>query len=227
MELSVIIPVFNEADTIDAAIHRVQNSPRVKEIIVVDDASTDGTRQRLQVLQHSQHFQLLFHEKNMGKGAAIRTGINAVRGDIILVQDADLEYDPRDYPQLLEPILDNRADVVFGTRFSGGGPHRVLFFWHYVGNRFLTLLCNIFSNLNLTDMECGYKAFRTTAMRDMTIVSNRFGFEPEITLKVARKGLRVYEVPVSYSGRSYAEGKKITWKDGFAAIYTILRFGLF
>lgn len=226
MTLSVIVPVFNEITTIQAVIDRVQTSPYVKEIIVVDDASTDGTSARLRELEHSQKVRVLYHESNQGKGAAIRTGIRAVTGDMVVIQDADLEYDPKDYPVLLEPILDDRADVVMGSRFAGGGPHRVLFFWHYVGNRFLTLLSNMLSNLNLTDMECGYKVFRTSEIRDITIVSNRFGFEPEITLKVARKRLRIYEVPVSYSGRSYAEGKKITWKDGVAAIYTILRFGL-
>jgi len=225
MKISVIIPAYNEVNTIHNVVRKVQSAPFAKEIVIVDDASKDGTTAHLQEMARLDGIQVMFHKVNQGKGAAIRTGIQAASGDVIIIQDADLEYDPKDYPALLEPILDNRADVVLGTRFAGGGAHRVLFFWHYVGNRFLTLLCNMVSNLNLTDMECGYKVFRASSIRDITLLSNRFGFEPEITLKVARKGLRVYEVPVSYSGRSYAEGKKITWKDGFAAIYTILRFG--
>lgn len=225
--LSIIIPAYNEARTIEQVIRRVQAAPFKKEVIVVDDASTDGTRELLGRLEKSDGIRTVFHERNQGKGAAIRTGFGAVTGDVVVIQDADLEYDPKDYEALLEPILDDRADVVLGTRFAGGGAHRVLFFWHYVGNRFLTLLCNMVSNLNLTDMECGYKAFRADVLQQVTLASNRFGFEPEVTIKVARKGFRIYEVPVSYSGRSYAEGKKITWKDGVAAIYTILRHGLF
>jgi glycosyltransferase involved in cell wall biosynthesis len=227
LTLSVVIPAYNEARTIVDVIRRVQAAPFHTEIIIVDDFSTDGTRELLRQTESAGGVRVLFHERNQGKGAAIRTGIAAATGDVVVIQDADLEYDPKDYPALLEPIFDDRADVVLGTRFAGGGAHRVLFFWHYVGNRILTLLCNMVSNLNLTDVECGYKAFRTSVLRQVTLASNRFGFEPEVTIKVARKGFRIYEVPVSYSGRSYAEGKKITWKDGVAAIYTILRHGLF
>ena len=226
MRLSVVIPVFNEAETVCEVIDRVRRTPYNTEIIVVDDGSTDATSDKLAGLAPSDDLRLLRHETNLGKSAALRTGFGHVTGDIVIVQDADLEYDPRDYEKLLEPILDGRADVVFGSRFLGG-PHRVLFFWHYLGNRFLTLLSNALTNLNLTDMETCYKAFRSPVLQDLVLKSNRFGFEPEFTAKVARRGLRIYEVPISYSGRTYAEGKKITWHDGVSALLTILRFRLF
>ncbi|HOJ70281.1 MAG TPA: glycosyltransferase family 2 protein [Syntrophorhabdaceae bacterium] len=232
MLLSIIIPAFNEIKTISEVIERVAATPYEKEIIIVDDGSTDGTRDYLEEIRQKAkedgrgQLKIIFHEKNMGKGAAIRTGIKHAQGDIIIIQDADLEYDPRDYPVLLEPILEDKADVVYGSRFLGG-PHRVLYFWHYVGNLMITLLSNMFTDLNLTDMETGYKVFRKEAIKDIEIRSNRFGFEPEITAKIAKKGLRVYEVPISYYGRSYQEGKKITWKDGLKAIFTILKYNLF
>ena len=225
--LSVVMPVYNEARTIVAVIERVLNAPvdLAKEIIVVDDASTDGTRQLLQNMS-SGEIRLLFHDVNRGKGAAIRTGVAHATGDIVLVQDADLEYDPRDYPLLLEPILEGHADVVFGNRFHGG-PHRVLYFWHYAANRFLTLLTNLLTGLNVTDMEVGYKVFRRDVLRRLTLTSDRFGFEPEVTVKVAKLGCRVYEVPIRYYGRTYQEGKKITWRDGAAALFHLLRYRFF
>lgn len=227
MKLSVVIPVFNEAGTIEEILRRVQSADAglEKEIIIVDDASTDGTREILERLA-SLSIRVLFHEKNQGKGGALRTGFAEATGDIILVQDADLEYDPREYPQLLQPILDGRADAVYGSRFLGG-PHRVLFFWHYVGNRLLTTFSNMLSNLNLTDMETCYKVFKKDVLRQVRLKSKRFGFEPEITIKLAKMKCRLYEVPISYSGRDYGEGKKITWKDGLAAIFHILRFRFF
>ena len=228
MKLSVVIPVYNEHTLIPQIIERVMAAPLPDglemEIIVVDDCSTDGTREWL-----SQHVAsrpactLCLHDKNAGKGAALRTGFAAAAGDIVIVQDADLEYDPREYPQLLTPLLDGRADVVFGTRFLGQ-THRVLYYWHSVGNWMLTTLSNMLSNVNLSDMECCYKVFRTDVLRRITLVENRFGFEPEITAKVARLGCRIYEVSVSYSGRTYAEGKKIGWKDGFSAIRCIITY---
>lgn len=225
--LSVVVPVYNEAPTIVAVIERVRNAPvdLAKEIIVVDDASTDGTRQLLQNMS-SGEIRLLFHDVNRGKGAAIRTGVAHATGDIVLIQDADLEYDPRDYPLLLEPILEGHADVVFGNRFHGG-PHRVLYFWHYAANRFLTLLTNLLTGLNVTDMEVGYKVFRRDVLRRLTLTSDRFGFEPEVTVKVAKLGCRVYEVPIRYYGRTYQEGKKITWRDGVAALFHLLRYRFF
>ena len=225
--LSVVIPVYNEARTIVAVIGRVLNAPvdLAKEIIVVDDASTDGTRQLLENMS-SGEIRLVFHDVNRGKGAAIRTGVAHATGDIVLVQDADLEYDPRDYPLLLEPILEGHADVVFGNRFHGG-PHRVLYFWHYAANRFLTLLTNLLTGLNVTDMEVGYKVFRRDVLRRLTLTSDRFGFEPEVTVKVAKLGCRVYEVPIRYYGRTYQEGKKITWRDGAAALFHLLRYRFF
>lgn len=225
MLLSIIIPAFNEAAFLPEVIRRVGETPYDKEIIVVDDGSTDGTREYLKGLA-SEGIKVIVHEKNMGKGAAMRTGIAVATGDVVIVQDADLEYDPKDYPVLLEPIMEGKADVVYGSRFLGG-PHRVLFFWHSIGNSLITLISNMFTDLNLTDMETGYKAFRKKVFETITIESNRFGFEPEITAKVAKKGFRIYEVPISYSGRSYQEGKKITWKDGIKAIFTVLKYNLF
>lgn len=227
MKLSIIIPVYNEESTILEILKRVEavDTGLEKEIIVVDDRSQDGTREILKSLAPGR-CTVLFHETNQGKGAALRTGITRATGDIVLIQDADLEYDPAEYPQLLEPILDGRADAVYGSRFMGG-PHRVLFFWHYVGNRFLTTLSNMCTNLNLTDMETCYKVMRGSVLRRITIKSRRFGFEPEITAKLARLRCRIYEVPISYSGRDYSEGKKIGWKDGVSALFHILRFALF
>jgi glycosyltransferase involved in cell wall biosynthesis len=224
MLLSIIIPAFNEAAFLPEVIRRVGETPYDKEIIIVDDGSTDGTREYLKGLV-SEGIKVIVHEKNMGKGAAMRTGIAVASGDVVIVQDADLEYDPKDYPVLLEPIMQGKADVVYGSRFLGG-PHRVLFFWHSIGNSLITLISNMFTDLNLTDMETGYKAFRKKVFDTITIESNRFGFEPEITAKVAKKGFRIYEVPISYSGRSYREGKKITWKDGFKAIFTVFKYNL-
>jgi len=225
MRLSVVIPVFNEAGTILKVLDRVAAVPIDKEIIVVDDGSTDGTRDVLGTLNRPGVIVVL-HARNQGKGAALRTGFGRVSGDVVIVQDADLEYDPVEYPRLLKPILDGQADVVYGSRF-GGESQRVLFFWHYVGNRFLTTMSNMFTNLNLSDMETCYKVFRADLLKRMTLKSNRFGFEPEFTAKVARLGCRVYEVPISYHGRGYEEGKKITWKDGFAAIGCIIRYRFF
>ena len=227
MKISVIIPVYNEALTIKEIIFRVQNVDLEKEIIVVDDHSTDGTSAQLKdINEQYENVQILTHDRNRGKGAALRTGFAAAGGDIIIIQDADLEYDPQEYKVLLGPILDGRADVVYGSRFLGG-PHRVLFFWHYVGNKFLTLLADVFSNLNLSDMETCYKVFKKNVLNEIKLRSNRFGFEPEFTMKVAKKGFRVYEVPISYSGRTYEEGKKIVWKDGLKAIFAILWFRFF
>jgi glycosyltransferase involved in cell wall biosynthesis len=225
--LSVVIPVYNEAQTINTLLGRVLKAPvdLPREVIVVDDASTDGTRALLQALPPGE-IRLVLHDVNQGKGAAIRTGVAHATGDIVLIQDADLEYDPRDYPLLLEPILEDQADVVFGNRFHGG-PHRVLYFWHYAANRGLTLLTNLLTGLNVTDMEVGYKVFRRDVLRRITLESDRFGFEPEVTVKVARLGCRIYEVPIRYYGRTYEEGKKITWRDGLAALYHILRYRFF
>jgi glycosyltransferase involved in cell wall biosynthesis len=228
------MPVFNEAKTLEEAIRRVQSVGFPKEIIAVDDGSTDGSRDILERMEAEakkngaspNDFKVVLKAFNQGKGAAIRSGLDHVTGDVVIIQDADLEYDPRDYANLLEPILTGRADVVYGTRFSGGGPHRVLFFWHDVGNRLLTLFSNSLTNLNLTDMEVGYKAFRAEVIKGLKIESNRFGFEPEVTMKVAKKGCRVYEVPISYHGRTYAEGKKVTWKDGLAAVYWSILYRL-
>ena len=228
MKLSVVIPVYNERDTVELVLKRVEAAPYEKEIILVDDASTDGTREILERLtrDHRDQVRLVLHQQNYGKGAAIRTAITHVTGDIVIIQDADLEYDPQDYPRLLEPILEGHADVVFGNRFHGG-PHRVLYFWHYQGNRLLTTLCNMATNLNLSDMEVGYKVFRAEVFQRLRLKSNRFGIEPELTVKAAKLGYRIYEVPIAYHGRTYAEGKKITWRDGIAALYYIARFRLF
>lgn len=228
--LSIVIPVFNEHATIAEVIHRVESVPLdlARELVVVDDFSTDGTQETLRALreQNPEGFVCIFHEKNMGKGAALRSGFSIASGDIILIQDADLEYDPAEYPKLLKPILDGKADVVYGSRFVGSEPHRVLLFWHSIGNKLLTLLSNMLTNLNLTDMETCYKVFRKEALSRITLRENRFGFEPEITAKLARQRLRIYEVGISYAGRTYAEGKKINWKDGFRAIWCILRYNL-
>jgi len=227
VRLSVVIPVYNEVGTIKEIVSRVQAVDLEKEIIIVDDGSTDGTRELLQEITLShENVRVLYHDRNQGKGAALRTGFEGATGDIVIIQDADLEYDPREYPVLLEPILDGRADIVYGSRFLGG-PHRVLFFWHYLGNKFLTLLSNALTNLNLTDMETCYKVFRREVLNDIQLKSNRFGFEPEFTAKIAKKGFRIYETSISYSGRTYAEGKKIGWKDGVKAIFAIIWFRFF
>jgi glycosyltransferase involved in cell wall biosynthesis len=227
MKISVVIPVYNEVQTIKEVVARVQEVELEKEIIIVDDYSTDGTRERLREINHAyENVKVLYHDHNQGKGASLRTGFQAITGDIVIIQDADLEYDPRDYPLLLGPIVDGRADVVYGSRFLGG-PHRVLFFWHYVGNKLLTLLSNMLTNLNLTDMETCYKVFKSEILAEIKLRSNRFGFEPEFTAKIAKKSFRIYETPISYSGRTYAEGKKIGWKDGIKAIFAILWFRFF
>jgi len=228
MKLSVVIPCYNELGTIGRVVQAVQACPIADlEIIIVDDYSTDGTRDLLQSSLVSQVDQIIYHGKNRGKGAALRTGFAAATGDIVVVQDADLEYDPQEFPDLIAPILSNRADVVFGSRFAGGRPHRVVYYWHMVGNKFLTMLSNMFTNINLSDMETCYKAFRREVIQAVRIEENRFGFEPEITAKVAKMGCRIYEVGISYYGRTYKEGKKIGWKDGFRAIYCIFRYNLF
>lgn len=228
MKLSIVIPIYNEIDYIATVIQRVQEVDLAgidKELILVDDASTDGTRDLLLSLSGG-NLRVFLQDRNQGKGAALRRGFAEATGDIVLIQDADLEYDPKEYPRLLEPILSGRADVVYGSRFSGGEPHRVLYFWHALGNRFLTLLSNALTNLNLTDMECCYKVFRREIIEKITIEENRFGFEPEVTAKVARLGCRIFEVGVSYAGRTYAEGKKIGWRDGVRAIWCILKYNL-
>jgi glycosyltransferase involved in cell wall biosynthesis len=244
MKLSVVIPVYNERAFIEEVVMRVQAVPLSKEIIVVDDGSTDGTRELLQEWETAQKngrrevaarngrilflndLRLLFQDRNYGKGAALRRGFQTVTGDIVLVQDADLEYDPKDYDKLLAPILDGRADVVYGSRFLGG-PQRVHYFWHYAGNKLLTLLSDMLTNLKLTDMETCYKVFRRQVLEGIKFKSNRFGFEPECTAKIAKGSWRVYEVPISYAGRTYAEGKKITWRDGASSLWHILRYNLF
>jgi glycosyltransferase involved in cell wall biosynthesis len=234
VKLSVLVPVYNEERTLEEVVRRVKAVPVPKEIILVDDGSRDRSREILDRLRQesdraadpSNRVQVVLQPFNQGKGAALREALRHVSGDIVIVQDADLEYDPKDYPALLEPIEQGFADVVYGTRFAGGGAHRLLFFWHSMGNRLLTLLSNMLTNLNLSDMEVGYKAFRAEVLRGIELKSSRFGFEPEITLKLAKKGCRFYEVPISYYGRSYEEGKKITWKDGVAALYYIVRFRL-
>jgi len=225
-EVSIVIPVYCENDTVREIVQSVSKVEMGlhKEIIIVDDGSTDGTRETLKEMQREDRtLKILFHEKNLGKGAALRTGFAKVTGQIIIIQDADLEYDPQDYLKLIGPILEGKADVVFGSRFLGG-PQRVFYFWHYIGNKFLTLVANMLSGLNLNDMETCYKAFRSSILRQIEFKSNRFGFEPEFTMKVAKLGCRVYQVPISYSGRTYEEGTKITWRDGLAALWQILRF---
>ncbi len=226
VKLSIVIPVYNEKDTLNTLLTRVEAVDYEKEIVLVDDCSTDGTREIVENYKNKKGYTVLIHPHNQGKGAALRTGFAQVSGDIIIIQDADLEYDPKDYGKLLEPILDGRADVVYGSRFLGG-PHRVLFFWHYLGNMALTLLSNMLTNLNLTDMETCYKAFTRQVLESITLKCDRFGFEPEFTSKVSKRNFRIYEVPISYSGRDYSEGKKIGWKDGVAAIWYIIRFRLF
>lgn len=222
MKLSVVIPVYNEKSTIKDLIRKVEGVNLDKEIIIVDDYSTDGTREILKSLENNK-YKIIFHDKNMGKGAALRTGFKQVDGDIVIIQDADLEYDPNEYEKLIVPIIEGNADVVFGSRFLTG-QHRVLLFWHYLGNKLLTTLSNMFSNLNLTDMETCYKVFKKEVLNEINFKSNRFGFEPEFTVKVAKKKYRIYEVPISYFGRDYSEGKKITWKDGIIAIWCIIRY---
>ncbi|MFT5121913.1 MAG: glycosyltransferase involved in cell wall biosynthesis [Kiritimatiellia bacterium] len=228
MKLSIVIPVYNEVATLEQLLNAVRaiDTGLDREIIMIDDGSTDGTRDLLPVLEAKhEDVSIVLHQQNMGKGAALRTGFEKATGDIILVQDADLEYDPKEYPNLIAPILSGHADVVFGSRFIGGGPHRVVYYWHYLGNRFLTTLSNMMTNLNLTDMEVCYKVFKKEVLADIDIKENRFGFEPEITAKVAKKkGCVIYEVPIAYYGRSYEDGKKITWKDGVRAIVCILKY---
>jgi glycosyltransferase involved in cell wall biosynthesis len=226
VKLSVLIPVYNEAATIEHVVDRVRQIPASTEIIAVDDASKDGSGDVLEQLRAKGKLdQLVRHPKNRGKGAAIRSGIAHATGDVVVIQDADLEYDPLDLPALLGPIAAGKADAVFGSRFQGG-PHRVLYFWHMVGNNFLTLLSNMFTNLNLTDMETCYKVIRSDLLKRLPLRSNRFGFEVEITARLSQAGARIWELPISYSGRTYAEGKKITWRDGFAAIFHILHYNL-
>jgi glycosyltransferase involved in cell wall biosynthesis len=226
-EISVVIPCYNEVSTIEAILDAVRASDiRDKEIVVVDDASSDGTRDKLRSFEGQPGLRVIFHERNQGKGAALRTGFRAATGDVVIVQDADLEYDPKEYPKLLAPIRAGKADVVYGSRFAGGESHRVLYFWHYAANKLLTLCSNMFTNLNLTDMETCYKAFRREVIQKIDLREGRFGFEPEVTAKVARMGCRIYEVGISYSGRTYAEGKKIGWRDGLRALWCILRYNL-
>jgi glycosyltransferase involved in cell wall biosynthesis len=228
MKLSIVIPCYNEKNTIRTIVDAVRTAPYPdKEIIVVDDCSKDGTRDILTGEIAPLVDKLLYHEVNQGKGAALRTGIRAATGDIVLIQDADLEYDPTEYPKLVEPILQGKADAVYGSRFMGGNPHRVLYFWHRIGNGLLTLLSNMCTNLNLTDMETCYKVFRREIIQGISIEENRFGFEPEITAKIAKTGCRIYEVGISYYGRTYQEGKKIGWKDGLYAIWCILKYNFF
>lgn len=225
MKISVILPCFNELTTIEPILRKINDSPlENKEIIVVDDCSTDGTRDRLKGPLSNMTDRIVFHDRNQGKGAALRTGMAVATGDVIIIQDADLEYDPAEYPKLIQPILDDKADVVYGSRFMGEGPHRVLYFWHYVGNKFLTLCSNMITNLNLTDMETCYKVFRREIIDQINIEENRFGFEPEMTAKIAKLDCRIYEVGISYAGRTYGEGKKIGWRDGFRALWCILKY---
>ena len=225
MKVSIVIPCFNEANTIEYLVQAVLSAPLTnREIIIVDDYSTDSTREILRTKIDGLVDKIIYHESNQGKGAALRTGFSNVTGDVVIIQDADLEYNPQEYPELLKPILDGKADVVYGSRFQGGKEHRVIYFWHYKGNQFLTLLSNMFTNLNLTDMETCYKVFKIDILKKIKIQENRFGFEPEITAKIAQLGCRIYEVGISYSGRTYDEGKKISWKDGLRAIWCILKY---
>ena len=227
MKVSIVIPCYNEKNTIEKIVEAVRNAPiQRKEIIVIDDCSGDGTQAVLKERLSQKVDRIIYHPVNRGKGAALRSGFAVATGDIILMQDADLEYSPEDYPALLEPLISGKADAVFGSRFMGGRPHRVLFFWHMVGNKFLTLLPNLFTNLNLTDMETGYKAFKAPLIKSIQIQEDRFGVEPEIIAKLARAGCRIYEVGISYSGRTYREGKKINWRDGMRALYAIVKYNL-
>jgi glycosyltransferase involved in cell wall biosynthesis len=228
MKLSIVIPVYNERDTIAQIVDVVKSVqlPIERQIVLVDDCSRDGTRDKLRELESDPLLSIHYHEVNQGKGAALRTGFKQATGDIVIIQDADLEYDPHEYPKLIKPILDGKADVVFGSRFAGGEVHRVLYFWHSMGNKFLTLLSNMFTNLNLTDMEVCYKVFRKEILDQINIEENRFGFEPEITAKVSKLRCRIYEVGISYAGRTYEEGKKIGWKDGVRALICILKYNL-
>lgn len=227
MKLSIIVPCFNEVNTLAQVIKAIHNSPiESQEIIVVDDYSTDGTRELLKQELEKEVDRIIYHPYNIGKGGALRSGFQVATGDIIIIQDADLEYDPQDYTAMIQPILDGKADVVYGSRFAGSKPHRVVYYWHMVGNQFLTTLSNMLTNINLTDMETCYKAFRREVVQKIHIQENRFGFEPEITAKVAKMGCRIYEVGISYYGRTYEDGKKIGWRDGFQAILCILRYNL-
>ena len=223
LKLSIVIPIYNERETLETLIAKVNVVDYDKEILLIDDFSSDGTREVLKKYENKENFQVLYHDHNQGKGAALRTGFSNANGDIIIIQDADLEYNPADYGTLIEPILDGRADVVYGSRFLGG-PHRVLLFWHSIGNMVLTTFSNMLTNINLTDMETGYKVFTKRVNDTLTFKCDRFGFEPEFTAKVAKNNFRIYEVPISYNGRDYSEGKKITWKDGVAAIWYIIKF---
>ena len=226
MILSIIIPCYNESKTINSLIEAVKKSPvKKREIIIVDDGSKDGTRDILSELNDPE-VRVIFHAQNQGKGAALRTGFNEAKGDICIVQDADLEYDPQEFQIVIQPILDGKADVVFGSRFQGGRPHRVVYFWHRIGNGLLTLMSNFFTDLNLSDMETCYKAFRREVIQSINIKENRFGFEPEVTAKISKMNIRIYEVGISYYGRTYDEGKKIGWKDGIRAFYCILKYNL-
>jgi glycosyltransferase involved in cell wall biosynthesis len=226
--LSVIIPCYNEANTIRTLVERVRAAPGPgKEIIIVDDGSRDGTRDLLRTQVAPLVSRIIYHEVNSGKGAALRTGFAAATGELVIVQDADLEYDPQEYPRLIQPILDGKAEVVYGSRFMGGEAHRVVYFWHMMGNKLLTLLSNMFTNLNLTDMETGFKAFRRETLLKLSLEENRFGIEPEITAKIARLGVPIYEVGISYSGRTYEDGKKIGWRDGFRALWVIVKYNVF
>ena len=226
MNLSVIIPVYNEVDTLDEILLAVSAIPVDKEIILVDDGSTDGSREKLQQFENRVGTKVLYHDHNRGKGAAIRTGIAVAEKDLVIIQDADLEYDPREIPALMQPILADKADVVYGSRFMGGAPHRVLYFWHSVGNQLLTVLSNMLSDLNLTDMETCYKLFRREVIQSIEIEESRFGIEPEITAKIAKGSWRIYEMGISYSGRTYEEGKKVGWQDGLRAVWCILKYNL-
>ncbi len=229
MKISVVMPCYNEISTIESIIQQVLSVeiPYETELVVVDDCSTDGTREYLDTLRNEDRIKVVFHDINRGKGAALRSGFTKTTGDIIIIQDADLEYDPNEYPKLLKPIIDGKADVVFGSRFVGSESHRVLYFWHSLGNKFLTLLSNMFTNRNLTDMEVCYKVFKRGILDEIKLKEDRFGFEPEFAAKIARLNCAVYEVGISYYGRTYEEGKKINWKDGVRAIYVILKYGLF
>lgn len=228
MKVSIIIPCYNEQSTIKEIINKINSQSNIeKEIIVIDDFSNDKTREILEKDLKNNIHKIILNERNYGKGYSIKKGIEIASGDCIIIQDADLEYDPTDYKKLLDPIINGVADVVYGSRFIGTSERRVLYFWHTIGNKLLTLLSNIFSNLNLTDMEVGYKVFKSNVLKEINLVENRFGFEPEVTAKIAKKNIRIYEVGISYFGRKYSEGKKITWKDGFSAIRCIVKYNLF